>query len=130
VIIMYASWHLGTSEVTTTTKFGVEGYWAKLPDAFPPIQYIRTTSVAVPADGNTRGCIVTIVETTTGANGYGPVQYHIDARGIIQYQTGDKWFLFRSRPDLRLNQEERPQIVYTQVQLYYRSSPEVGTIGA
>ncbi|TSA56692.1 hypothetical protein D4R42_03030 [bacterium] len=134
MIEMYATWLVGTSEVTTVTKFGVAGHWAKLPDVFPPIEFINTTSVAIGVMPY-RGCIVTIVQTTTGDNGPGPAIMTSDRRGVEQYVKGDRWFRLRSGPAtlnaLAVDTDNIDvQRVYTQIELYYRDKVDGGEITA
>jgi len=131
---MYASWLIGTSAVTTVTKFGVAGHWARLPDVFPPIEFINTTSIAL-ATMPTNGCVVTIGETTTGANGPGPIIMIRDRRGVEAYVKGDRWFRLRSGPATSNEAAVDPagineQRVFTRIELYYRDSVELDSVEA
>ena len=122
---MYAEWNIGTTGVTTVTKFGVAGgYWAKIPDAFPPIQHIDTSSIAIPTNGDVHGCIITSVDTTTTDTG--TVVRMAPAR-VAEYITGDKWFRFANQPAAATGAVTAGR-QHTTVRLYYRDVTEVGPI--
>lgn len=120
----YATWNIGTSGITSTSKFGLTaGWWVKIPDSFPPIMHIDTTSVAIPTDGDYNGCVVTLIDTTTVGH-----VVHTDKRGVEEFVYGDKWFRLRSDPAISNQGAGKVERMETIIQLYYRDETEGGTI--
>jgi len=75
----------GSTNRTTTslTMFGVLGPWAELPDGFPPILWIDTTS---PAACN-QGLYMTGWSSSPSV---GMTLYHPQ---VVNYEPGTRWFL-------------------------------------
>jgi len=120
----YATWLVGTSALTSAAGFGLTGgWWIKMPDSFPPIQYVQTTSIALPGGGDFRGLAMTLIDTTTGGH-----VVHQDARGIEEYVKGDRWFRARSDPAISNQGADKLERMFTRIELYYRDQAEGGDI--
>lgn len=122
---MYAEWFIGTAGITSVSKFGTGAWWVKIPDAFSPIQYIDTTSIAIPTDGDIHGCLIQTMDTTT----VGHVS-HITPRRVTGYVTGDKWFRLTGDPAIGESGQDKLERLQTKVMLYYRDASEGGEITA
>jgi len=122
----YASWIIGTSGLTSAAGFGLTGgYWIRLPDSFPPIQFIQTTSIALPTSGDYRGMVVTHTDTTATI---GHME-HPDPRQVEEYVKGDRWFRARAQPALsNFGYDVQGDRMVTRIELYYRSQSEGGQI--
>jgi len=126
----YATWFIGSTAITSAAGFGLTGgYWIKMPDSFPPIQYIQTTSLAKPTSGDYRGLVITVVESTTTVSHI----WDISSRGVEEYVKGDRWFRARSDPALSnragwIDAREAVKRVSTKIELYYRDQSEGGDI--
>ncbi len=105
----FAEFELNNAYTTTQTLFGEAKQWVPVPAAFPPIQYISTSSIAYPADGDFMGC--RIYNDTTSA-GYTVAQ-------IGGYLKGGKWLYFAGTGHITFSATGT-----TKVQLYYRSPNE------
>jgi len=120
----YATWLIGTANITSTVKFGMTGgFWMKLPDSAPPLQFVQTSSIALPGDGDYRGCVVTCIDTTTVGH-----VIHTGPRQVSAYVKGDKWVRMVSDPALSFNGADKLERMYTRVELYYRDQQEGGSI--
>ncbi|MFA5053059.1 MAG: hypothetical protein WC565_03305 [Parcubacteria group bacterium] len=120
----YACFYVGTSGCTSAAGLGLTaGWWVELPDAFPPIHHVSTTSVAVGSDGQFEGCLVTCYDTTTVGH-----TVHMTVRGIDEWAKGTKWLRFRSDPALSNQGADKVERLQTKIELFYRSEDEVGTI--
>lgn len=128
----YAEWFVGTSELTSTSKFGVGGWWVKVPEKFPAIQYLEETSLNIGAE-QAEGFIVEMQLTTTGIGGSTTLSYVTETqrRGITSYLKGERWLRATSDPCLPntagpLAKEDIVGAV--KLRLYYRSVGEGGEI--
>lgn len=87
----YAEFYVTTACATTSvTMFGVLGPWVELPDVFPPILWIDTTS---PASAICEGLWIqcgTSLSGTPIADGTGVMNHHVQ---VMNYEPGTKWFL-------------------------------------
>jgi hypothetical protein len=103
----YAEWYATT--IASTTKFGTAGYWQELPDAFPPIIYIKsdTTATNTSNDGLYLETHSTTIKLVT------PMK-------VDEFVTHDKWF----RQDTAGSGSHGPKTY----KLYYRDITETGKI--
>lgn len=107
----YADFVLNNAYTTTQTLFGAAQQWVPLPAAFPPIQFVSTSSIAYPANADFMGCRIYTDSTSAG---YAVAQ-------IGGYIKGGKWFYFAGAGHIPFSLSGAET---TRVQLYYRSPNE------
>jgi hypothetical protein len=135
----YAEWYVTT--VSSQTKFGVAGYWVELPDAFPPIIYIKSDTTPGASDND--GCYFEYCQYTT----MGPYWYkdwttttggttwcstykvgcgccYLTPQKVDAFITHDKWFRIDG-DGVSDGGETRTKKL---LKLYYRDITEIGTI--
>jgi hypothetical protein len=76
---MYAEWEITT--LVSYTVFGVQQYWMQLPESFPPIGFLLTTTGA---NADNEGLYLEYL-TATGVPVY-------TAQKVVAYMKGTRWF--------------------------------------
>ena len=107
----FADFPLPNAYTTTQTLFGGAYQWMKLPQAFPPIQYISTSSIAFPATGDFEGVLFCADTTSAG----------VTVAQVGGYIKGDKWFYLSGAGHLPI---PLAGIHASRVRLYYRAVGE------
>jgi hypothetical protein len=75
---------------TATTLFGTSGYWRELPDAFPPILWIDTSTPGTFAANGNQGCYV--IGATTNVTQTGAANSITLKAQVAGYKVGTRWF--------------------------------------
>jgi len=119
----YAQFDIPNAYTTTQTLFGVAGQWIPLPAAFPPIQFVSTSSIAFPDSGDFTGALI-MTDTTSAGN---PIRNNRVVQ-IEGYIKGGKWlYLSGAAHPLYMNPSADtagPIIPKGTLKLYYRAVGE------
>jgi len=129
-----AIWDITTiTSIAANTHFGIIGRWEEIPDMFPPIGFMYTSTLpATRAQANSIGGYGLYVEyqrtTSAGAPFFGKGTSRYEPRQVLSYVKGTRWFRIAVQiQDVGL--PGRVQFVpypIKRLYLYYRAVDEMG----